>query len=197
MLKEQVKQIILPLVEDKKELLFQVEIDYLKKHELLTEDMTNLKADNPITRFDDAYIERSNKETDESIAVEKSDFLKESITYLKKHKAEFIYVESKWFDVIGVDSMSLEIDDVFGTYEVMLGLKLKKKAENFIKEYLNQQLTESEFKYNLIFNQQDGLWDLNFKLELVENFNENSSIGETLAIIYQFLFKLVQFAEEK
>ncbi|WP_240050791.1 branched-chain amino acid aminotransferase [Metabacillus litoralis] len=197
MLKEQVNQIILPLVEDKKELLFQVEIDYLKKHELITDDMTNLKVENPVSRFHDAYIERSDKETDESIAVEESDFLNESITHLKKHKAEFIYVESKWFDVIGVDSMSVEIDDVFGTYDVMLGLKLKKKAENFIKEYLDQQLKESEFKYNLIFNQQDGLWDLNFKLELVENFNENSSIGDTLATIYQFLFKLVQFAEEK
>lgn len=159
MLKEQVKQMILPLVEDKQEVLFQVEIDYLKKHELLTIDITNLKVENSESRFHDAYIERSNKETDESIAVEKSDFLHESITHLKKHKAEFMYVESKWFDVIGVDSMSLEVDDVFGTYDVMLGLKLKKKAEHFIKEYLNQRLTESEYKYNLIFNQQDGLWD--------------------------------------
>ncbi|WP_226666467.1 branched-chain amino acid aminotransferase [Metabacillus litoralis] len=199
MLIEQVKKDLIPLVENKgqEEVLFQVEIDYLQKHELLSADEANLKVTNSLSRFREAYIERSNKETDESLGVEESSFLNESISYLRHHKAEFIYIESKWFEMIGVDSLSLEVDDVFGTYDVMLGLKLKKKAENNIKEYLNQHHSEKEYKFNLMFNQQDGLWDLNFPLDLVENVTESSSIGDVLATIYQFLFKLVEFVEEK
>ena len=86
--------------------------------------------------FSNAYIERCSKETETMIANESSSFLNKPIIYLKEHKNEFIYVESALFDDIGVEGISLEADDVFGTYDVMLGLKLQKKFDRVLREYL-------------------------------------------------------------
>ena len=47
-----------------------------------------------LTHFTDAYIERCSKETETMIANESSTFLQQSIGYFKKHKGEFIYLES-------------------------------------------------------------------------------------------------------
>ncbi|WML39905.1 branched-chain amino acid aminotransferase [Neobacillus sp. OS1-2] len=143
------------------------------------------------TRFADAYIERCDKETENMIKNETSAFLTESLNYLKKHKNEFVYLESKWFDLVNVDSLSMEADDVFGTYDVMLGLKLQKKFEMVIKEQLNANLHGDEAKFDLIFSHEDGLWNLNFALNYVEGFNEDMTMNEAFQLIYHFLFKLV------
>ena len=87
----------------------------------------------PRLRFKDVYIERCDKETEELLAEESSSFLEQPIEYFKNHKNEFMYLESEWFDLIGVDAISFEADSVFGTYDVMMGLKLQKKYEIFFE----------------------------------------------------------------
>lgn len=141
--------------------------------------------------FTDAYIERCSKETESMIANESSSFLTNPITYLKEHKSEFIYVESALFEDVGVEGVSIEVDDVFGTYDVMLGLKLQKKFEKMLKEQLNNSLQGDEAKFDLMFSHDDGLWDLNFALDYVEGYRENLSIHESLQLIHQFLSALV------
>ncbi|WP_045521650.1 hypothetical protein [Neobacillus niacini] len=141
--------------------------------------------------FTDAYIERCSKETETMIANESSSFLNLPITYLKENKNEFIYVESTLFEEIGVEGVSLEVDDVFGTFDVMLGLKLQKKFEKMLKEQLNNALNGDEAKFDLMFSHDDGLWDLNFALNYVEGYTENLSMHEAFQLIHQFLYSLV------
>lgn len=147
------------------------------------------------SRFSDAYMERCSKETETMIAVETSAFLNQPIDYLKKHKNEFIYVESLSFEQIGVEGVSLEADDVFGTYDVMLGLKLQKKFEKPLKEHLNSHLHGDEAKFDLMFNLDEGMWNLNFALNYTEGFHEEMSIGDAYQIIYRFLFNLVEYVK--
>lgn len=149
-------------------------------------------------RFEDAYIERCDKETENMIRNESSLFLTQPLDYLKKQKNEFIYLESHWFEGIRVEAVSVEADDVFGTYDVMLGLKLQKKYEKSIKEFLNANLNGDEAKFDLMFSHDDGLWNLNFALNYAEGFQEDITIGEAFQLIYHFLFKLVEaIAENK
>jgi hypothetical protein len=189
LLKNQIEQL------DQEMPLYLVEKEYMKENNIPFKEnaASNEKIEN---RFLDAYIERSNKETDELIATESDSFLSESIAYFKKHKAEFLYVESKWFNIIAVDAVSLEVDDVFGTYEAMLGLKLKKNQEKTIKSFLDRELLEGEKKYNLMFNQQDGLWDLNITLDVVKSFEEKMTVGEVIGSLYQFIFQLLVEVEK-
>lgn len=146
---------------------------------------------NSNSSFNEAYIERCSKETETMIANESSSFLTKPITFLKEHKSEFLYVESALFKEIGVEGVSIEVDDVFGTYDVMLGLKLQKKFEKVLKEHLNNSLQGEEAKFDLVFSHDDGLWDLNFALDYVEGYRENLSIHESLQLIHQFLSTLV------
>ncbi|MDQ1145791.1 hypothetical protein QE429_002618 [Bacillus sp. SORGH_AS 510] len=144
-----------------------------------------------MVNFSDAYIERCDKETENMIKIETEAFLSQALTYLKKNKKEFIYLESKWFDEIGVEAISLEVDDVFATYDVMLGLKLQKKFDKSIRSYLDTNLQGKDAKFDLMFSQEDGLWNLNFTLNYVEGFKEEMPLSEAFKLIYQFLFKLV------
>jgi hypothetical protein len=147
--------------------------------------------------FTDAYIERCSKDTETMISNESSIFLNQPITYLKEHKNEFIYVESTLFEQIGVEGVSLEVDDVFGTYDVMLGLKLQKKFEKMLKEQLNNSLNGEEAKFDLMFSHDDGLWDLNFALNYVDGYKEDLSLNEAIQLIHQFLSQLVETVKVK
>lgn len=147
--------------------------------------------------FADAYIERCDKESENMIRQVTADFLSQPLVFLYKHKNEFIYVESKWFERVKAESVSVEVDDVFGTYDVMLGLKLQKKFGTAIKAFLTAKLHSPEAKFDLIFNGQDGLWELNFALNDVDGFDENMTIGEGYELIYRFLFKLIEVIEEE
>lgn len=147
--------------------------------------------------FSTAYIERSNKETEEFIANENAAFLNESIQYLKKNKQEFIYIESHLFEELGIDSLCLELDDIFGTYDVILGLKLQKKYEDKIKSFLNSHLLGEDAKFDLMFDQKDGLWSLNYTLNYSEGFSEGLSLHEAFSLIYEFLLKLVSTVKEQ
>jgi hypothetical protein len=196
MIKDHIQQYILEQQSNQKTeaiTLFKEEKEYLEKNQLV--DNLQLSEKDPSVRFADAYIERCDKESENMLKNESSSFLNEPLDYLKKHKNEFIYLESNWFDLIGVEAVSLEADDVFGTYDVMLGLKLQKKFEKTLKENLNSQLHGDEAKFDLMFSLEDGLWNLNFALNYVEGFNEELSIGEAFQLIYRFLFQLVEAVE--
>jgi hypothetical protein len=143
------------------------------------------------------YIERCDKETENLLAEEGQAFLEKSITYLKEHKNEFVYIEETHFNEIGVDALSLEVDDVFGTYDVMLGLKLPKKQEAGIKAYLNRELQGDEVKFDLMFDQNDGLWNVNFTLNLLADFQEDMSFQKAFSSIYHFLAALVEEVKNK
>ncbi|WP_419394070.1 branched-chain amino acid aminotransferase [Cytobacillus praedii] len=173
---------------------FKEEIEYARKHQIINES-SMIKEMDPVSRFSNAYIERSDKETEEFLGEESALFLKQPILYLKKHLNEFIYIESDCFPMIHAESICLEVDDIFRTYEVMLGLKLQKKYEKVIKAFLEKELI-GEIKVSLLFNQTDGLWDFNFALNNLEGFNEDLTIGEVLVLIYRFLFKLAETVEE-
>lgn len=177
--------------------LYKEEKDYIEKNELFFEESKLFIIEKePMHRFAVAYIERSNKETEEVIAIENGAFLNQSVHYLKEQKNEFIYLESRWFDLIGVDAISLEVDDVFGTYDVMLGLKLQKKYEKSIKNYLNDLFDKKQQSFDLMFNQNDGMWDLNFTLNFIQKFDENMTLGEAYCNIYRLLFNLAETIEE-
>jgi len=195
MLKDKIIQYIRVNQKDDSIKIFEEELDYLKNHQLA--DHVQFVETDASTRFEDAYIERCDKETETMIRNESLAFLSEPIEYLKKHKNEFIYLESKWFDLINVDAISLEADDVFGTYDVMLGLKLQKKFEKVLKELLDASLYGDEAKFDLIFSHEDGLWNLNFALNFVKGFNEEMTIDEAFQLIYRFLFKLIETVEGK
>jgi hypothetical protein len=173
--------------------IFKEEKEYVEKNQLA--DDLQLSEKDASVRFTDAYIERCDKETENMIKNESSSFLSQKLDYLKKQKNEFIYLESNWFDLIGVEAVSVEADDVFGTYDVMLGLKLQKKFEKTLKENLNNQLHGDEAKFDLMFSLEDGLWNLNFPLNYVEGFHEEITIGEAFQLIYRFLFQLVEAVE--
>jgi hypothetical protein len=208
MLKNKIKQHISEVIEEQQSLekndLIQVEIykeekDYVEKLQLISEDISEnitLVEKKPASRFSDAKIERCDKESEELIAEETATFLNQPITFFMKHRNEFIYLESNWFEMIGVDAVSLEKDDVFGTYGVLLGLKLKKKFETSLKEHLRNELLGDETRFALMFNHDEGLWNLNFALNYLNGFKEELSIGEAYVLIYRFLFKLVVAVEE-
>lgn len=193
MLKDRVKQYIIEANKPGEgSLVFSLEKIYAEKHQLVDTPLMEMEDS---LRFADAYIERCDKESENMIRNESAEFLSQPLVYLQKRKNEFIYLESKWFDLVQAESVSLEVDDVFGVYDVMLGLKMQKKFSQAIKEFLNSHLKNAETNFDLIFNGQDGLWDLNFALNNVDGFDENMTIGEAYQLIYRFLFQLAETIE--
>lgn len=146
--------------------------------------------------FTDAYVERCEKETVALIVVETPLLFEQPLDQLKKHQREFVYVEASALHIIGVDAISLELDDVFGTYTAMVGLQLQKKYESAMKAYLEANLTGDEGKYSIAFSMKDGLWDFNFSLSYAQGFREDMTIGEALQLVYDFIFSLVETVEE-
>ncbi|TKH07478.1 branched-chain amino acid aminotransferase [Peribacillus simplex] len=195
MLKKQMESYISKSVIENKVELFKEEKDYVEKHKLIADDIILVEKENA-SRFTDAYMERSNKESEELISEETSAFLSQPIEYLKNNKDEFLYFESQWFELIGVEALSLEVDDVFGTYNAMFGLKFQKKMGEVLKAYLTKELQAEIGSFSLMFNQGDGLWDVNLALDNVKGFREDMTLEEAFNLIYHFLFILVQTIEE-
>lgn len=195
MLKDQIQKY---MKENPEGLVFSsIEREYVEKNKDFFGENLRFSELKPGMRFSDAFIERNDKETENFAIEEGPSFLDQHIHYLKKHKNEFIYVESSyWFNLIGVDAVSLEADDVFGTYDVMLGLKLQKKFQSEIKSFLTKNLPGDIGKFDLLFNSEDGLWDLNFALDHLNGFRDDMTIKDAFELIYQFLFKLGEFVDK-
>ncbi|WP_406846185.1 branched-chain amino acid aminotransferase [Bacillus safensis] len=137
-------------------------------------------------RFGDVYIERVDKESENMIQTENASFLNTPLTYVKKHQKEFIYIESKWFDVVKVDGLAIEWDEVFQTYTVLFGLKRPKKDTNILKDMLSP-LNGAQLQ----FNGQDGLFDVNLQLLELENIHEDTAFIDVISAVYRFLFHMI------
>ncbi|AOZ90431.1 branched-chain amino acid aminotransferase [Bacillus xiamenensis] len=137
-------------------------------------------------RFADSYIERVDKESEEMIQTEAVSFLNTPLTYVKKQPNEFIYIESKWFDVVKVDGLAIEWDEVFQTYTALFGLKRPKKDTGLLKEMLSE-LNGAQLQ----FNGQDGLFDINIPLLELENIQEDTPIIDAISAVYRYLFHLI------
>jgi hypothetical protein len=177
--------------------LFAAEKHYIERHSLLFENVMIAARDEHSRFEEDVYIERCDKESEELLAKETSEFFNEPIQYFQKHLEEFIYVESPWFDMIGVDAVSFEADSVFRTYDVMLGLKLQKKYGDSIQSFLLAGLNGEETAFDLMFDANEGIWNLNFTLNELEYFDEEWTIRDAYQAIYHFLFSLAENIEEK
>lgn len=177
--------------------LYQEEKEYALQKELVPQNLM-IEEKEASLRFKDSYIERVEKESDELIAEESPlSFLDTPISYLKEHRSEFLYVESKWFEFIKLDGCSFEVDDVFGTYKVLTGLHMQKKFGSLLKQFFAKELNESLTSVQLLFNDKDGLWDVNIELDAIKEFNEKMSIGEALVVTYRFFFHLVEYVENE
>ena len=175
--------------------LYQEEKEYALQKELVPQNLM-IKKKEASLRFKDSYIERVDKESDELIAEESPlSFLDTPISYLKEHRSE--YIESKWFEFIKLDGCSFEVDDVFGTYKVLTGLHMQKKFGSLLKQFFAKELNESSTSVQLLFNDKDGLWDVNIELDAIKEFNEKMSIGEALVLTYRFFFHLVEYVRTK
>lgn len=175
--------------------LYREEKSYADKNNLFDENKQEITLAEPEKRFEGAYIERGDKETEEFLGEESAEFLKEAISYFKNHKNEFMYLESKWWEYVNVDAVSFEADDVFGTYDVMLGLKLQKKYGEAIKTYLSENLQGAEF--DLMFDGNEGIWSLNFALNNLDGYQENMTIGGAYSQVYSLLFGLSEQIEKR
>lgn len=196
MLKKQLEQYItdaLKLNGEKIELHTE-EKEYAEKHSLIPSGVELVEKD-ANARFSDAYVERCEKATVALILGEIPSFLDGKITHLKEHIEEFVYVESKAFELLGIDAISLELDDVFGTYTAMFGLTMRKKFESDIKAYLDNELTDGEGKYSVAFSERDGLWDMNFSLNYAKGFKDDMTMLEAYNLIYNFAFTMVETVE--
>ncbi|WP_080845988.1 hypothetical protein [Cytobacillus gottheilii] len=169
--------------------LFEEEKDYAIANNLISADESTeiLPAGK---RWADIYIERGHKETEEYLGEETPSFLKENISYLKTHQNEFIYVESKWFEILGIEGIIFEENDVFRTYDTIFGLKVQKKHGDLLRKVILEEFS-ADAKYSILFNGNDGLWDINLPISHLNGFSENMTIEEVLSLTYQLLFKLV------
>ncbi|MBO0602322.1 branched-chain amino acid aminotransferase [Sporosarcina sp. E16_3] len=191
MLKKQMEKYIAENTLDNKIEFFNVDKEYAAKHQLIAGDVTVVEK-----AFQFSAIERCVKETENLIREEDQNFLNDSISYLKSHMNEFVYVESNAFEVIRVDAVVLELDDVFETYTALFGLKLQKKFGNDMKAYLDAHLHGDGAKYSVMFSNEDGLWDINFALDYIEGFSEDLSFVEVYQLMYNFIFKLIETVDE-
>lgn len=191
MLKKQMEKYITENTLATKIELFEIDKQYVEKHQLISKDVTVIEKD-----FTFSAIERCVKETENLIREEDQSFLNESILYLKNHLNEFVYVESNAFEVIRVDAVVLEFDEVFETYTALFGLKLQKKYGDDMKAYLDTHLNGDGSKYSVMFSNEDGLWDMNFALDYVDGFSEELTFIEILQLMYNFIFKLVEAMDD-
>ncbi|MDM5334330.1 branched-chain amino acid aminotransferase [Ureibacillus composti] len=145
-----------------------------------------------------ALIERCDKESEEVISKEDISFLSTSLNHFKQNRNEFLYIESPEFEPVNIDAVSLELDDVFETYMILLGLKVQKKYLNTIKTFLDENLFGEELKnYSAAFSNEDGLWELNIPINYMDGFKEEMSIEEALNLSVNFIHSLMQIIKQQ
>ncbi|WP_301107937.1 protoporphyrinogen oxidase [Sporosarcina sp.] len=127
------------------------------------------------------------KETEETIREADTSFLLEPISYLKSNIAEFLYVASPDLDQYKVDSLVLEVDDIFGTYMALFGLQGRKKESEAIRSFIEEQLQQQLLGFSLSFSDNEGLWEVNMPLDPIQGFDESMTIEQTLQLLHEVL----------
>lgn len=190
MLQKQLEEYIEQHLKNNEIPLMDIEKDYAQKHQLLQEGTSVIEK-----KLQLEVLERCSKETEDTIAPVDAEFVQQSIQYLKEHPNEFIYSEATAFDIIRIDAMALEFDDAFEMYTALFGLKLQKKYGEAIRAYFDAHVSEAIGNYSVSFSGQDGLWEVNVALNCIEGFTEAQSFEESYALLYRFIFKLVEAVE--
>ncbi|MDV6378046.1 protoporphyrinogen oxidase [Sporosarcina sp. GW1-11] len=127
------------------------------------------------------------KETEEVIRTADDHFSQQPISYLQSNIAEFFYVDSPDFDNINVDSLVLEVDDMFKTYMALFGLQGKKKEGNAIREFIENKLQHKLTGCSISFSDNEGFWEVNMPLDPIEGFEESMPIQDVLQLLYGIL----------
>lgn len=58
-------------------------------------------------------------------------------------------------------------------------------------------MSEGQNSFQALFNDKDGMWDINIDIESMKGFDENLSLHDTFELIYHVLFELVQYIDEQ
>ena len=141
--------------------------------------------------FNEAIIERYNKETDELIAKETIEFLQKPLTYYNDNLQEYTFLETKVLDDVYVDGIAVEYDEVFEVYTAMFGLFIQKKYTNEIRAFLDEHYNSEEMQYSIMFAGKEGLWEINLPIDYLNGFNPSFTIEETYQFLYTLIVKLV------
>ena len=173
--------------------LYGTEQEYALKHGLVNEGVAIQEPQQ--SRFEKAYVEISNKETDELVSEEDGSLLRQQVRFLKERQSDYLYIESDWFGIVGADSVTVEKDDVFGHYEIMAGLHYQKKAAEGLKAFFEKVSQGAPSKTRLLFDGNEGVWTLNFELNQVAGFSEEMTLEEALSAFYILLFRLAETLE--
>lgn len=137
--------------------------------------------------FTVSALERCNKETEETVAVETAEFLQQKISYFKAHQEEFLYAESSDFANAKMDAVVLEFDDMFKVYTALFGLRLQKKVNQQLKAYLRDNLKGMLGSSSAMFEGNEGIWEVNIALDAIEGFTGEETIEQAYELLINFV----------
>ncbi len=168
-----------------------VQKEFAEKHGLLPDGTEAAAA--PV--FSPAYS-LADKETDEERKIDQA-LGNTPVSYVKQHPDEYVYAEEPLFITVGIDGVSIEVDDVFGTVTALFGLRVQKKHGDWLKTCIDSKLGTAPGTRSLMFSNEDGLWDVNIALDYAEGFSENFTFDETLQFLYDWVFRMLAALEEE
>lgn len=168
--------------------LLPIEKQYAEKHELTTE-----ASEKELTI---TVLERCNKETEELIAEEGTEFLATKISYIKENQAEFVYAEIAELDHIRTDAFALEFDEAFEVYTAMFAVALQRKYRADIQAHLLATLDLEQAKSSVAFEGVEGVWEMNIALDSMTGFRDDMTFGEVYDLLYTFVFTLLERIEQ-
>ena len=140
-------------------------------------------------------LERCDKETEETLAVETAAFLQQKLAYLKAHQAEFLYAESADFTNLKMDAVVLEFDETFKVYTALFGLRLQKKVSAQLKAYLRDHLKGMLGSSSAMFAGNEGIWEINIALDAIEGFSGDETIQQAYELLVGFVKELLEEIE--
>jgi len=132
-------------------------------------------------------LERCNKETEETLAVETPEFLQQKLAYLKEHQEEFLYAESDDFTNLKMDAVVFEFDETFKVYTALFGLRLQKKVSAQLKAYLRDNLKGMLGSSSAMFAGDEGIWEINVALDAMKGFSGEETIQQAYELLLGFV----------
>lgn len=136
-------------------------------------------------------IERCNKVTEETIAIESASYLQEGLSTLKANQEEFIFMESPAYEEKKVDAIVFEFDEMFEVYTALFGLRLQKKYSAAIKDYLKNNLKSMLGSSSANFSGDEGIWEINIALDAIEGFTGTENFEQANTIVLEFVEKML------
>ena len=146
--------------------------------------------------FTVSALERCNKESEETLAVETAEFLQQNISYLKAHQEEFLYAESSAFADAKMDAVVLEFDEMFKVYTALFGLRLQKKVSQQLKAYLRDNLKGMLGSSSAMFEGNEGIWEVNIALDAIEGFTGEETIEQAYELLINFVTNMLGALEQ-